>query len=148
MNIYLLIGLPGSGKTTWLKNAIGIVFDDISQMKNGLSDLQKAIEDNKKKDIFIADVNFCNLDTLQLAMYKIQSFSKDTINFKYVIFEADKEILYNNVKYRNDGRLVSATIENMSKRISMVNDFLKNMQNKNNIIVINTPKMRIKPTSI
>lgn len=128
MKIFLLIGLPGSGKTHWLSNKQGIIFDDMSQIKNGMQKLEKLIKNSfqdKEQNIYISDVNFCEISTLEKAKKIIASFSpKQEIEFNYVLFISTQEISFNNVEYRQDGRNVLPTIKRFAKNIKEIQEYL------------------------
>lgn len=111
MKFNLLIGLPGSGKTTWLKENANPEFslDDISQTDKTLKQLKHIISLNPK-EIWIADINFCDYSTLLKAQEKIKKLSQNS-TFNFLIFPKTKEECLENVKQRNDGRLVNNTIE-------------------------------------
>ena len=131
-NIYLLIGIPGSGKSHWLedkKQSNNCVLDDISQLMNPLVLLDKAINDNSIKNIYIADVNFLELQVLKKAQQMIEEkLMNKNHKIEYVLFKSNKEISEHNVKLRNDGRNVSATIQRFHKNYPTIIDYLKDKQ--------------------
>lgn len=95
MKITFIIGLPGSGKSTFIK-----------QYENDAV----IIDDPKKKDIvniqetewlIISDPNFCNKQTLNNAKkYLENKFSN--LYFEYIYFENDVENCINNINHRNE----------------------------------------------
>lgn len=141
-NIYLLIGIPGSGKSYWTNNKYtseNCVLDDISQLTNPLELLNNAINNSKIKNIYISDVNFLELDVLKKAINLIQkecNIQKYTMH--YLVFKSTKEISEHNVKLRNDGRLVSATILRFHKNYENIINFLK----KENYQIIESKKYK------
>lgn len=147
MKIFLLIGLPGSGKTHWLKNKQGTIFDDMSQIKNGMEKLKELIQNNSKTDnqqVYIADVNFCEIVTLEKAKNIIISFAGEKeIEFKYILFISTKDISINNVEYRQDGRNVIPTIKRFANKIDIVQDYLLTKYSENTEC-IRTPIMTIR----
>lgn len=147
MNVFLLIGLPGSGKSHWLTNKQGMIFDDMSQIKNGMNQLKEVIQHNPEKnsqDIYIADVNFCEIATLEKAKNIILAFAeKKEIEFKYILFISTQEISINNVQYRQDGRNVIPTIKRFANKIDIIQDYLLTRYNKDTKC-ITTPIMSIK----
>lgn len=99
--IYLIIGLPGSGKTHYANTVLRHLplVDDISYIKqlplNG--------------DFVLTDVNFCNEETLETAIFLLkQKYPESEIHKVY--FENDADKARSNVKRRNDGRVVEGTI--------------------------------------
>lgn len=114
-NIYLLIGLPGAGKSYWLQNVQGAIFDDMSQTDPHMENFKAALQQKEIENIYVADVNLCSLEIFKLALQKITSLSQESINFHFVLFDADKEMALNNVQYRNDGRYVIPTINRFYK---------------------------------
>lgn len=129
-NIYLLIGIPGSGKSHWLKTKEDIkscVLDDISQLNNPLDLLQDAINNKNIKSIYISDVNFLDLSILKKAESMIENyFNHQPYSMNYVIFKSTKEISEHNVVLRNDGRKVQGTIQRFYKHYAQITDYLQN----------------------
>lgn len=129
-NIYLLIGIPGSGKSHWLKTKEDIkscVLDDISQLNNPLDLLQDAINNKNIKSIYISDVNFLDLAILKKAESMIENyFNHKPYSMNYIIFKSTKEISEHNVVLRNDGRKVQGTIQRFYKHYAQITDYLKN----------------------
>lgn len=126
MIIHLLIGLPGSGKSTWLasipnKNEI---FDDISQNDPQLIQLNKLLKNNSQ-NIFISDVNFCDKQILDRAINKIKELSDNQIELKFILFPQSSKICRLNVQQRNDGRNVEFTINRFEKLVNETFDHIK-----------------------
>lgn len=103
--IYLIGGLPCSGKTTLAYNLIDLVIDDIFSLDQ-LPDTDDSFS--------ITDVNFCN--------NKILSQCKEYISKKYphhevveYFFENSVDKCIKNMHYRNDGRKVEQAIRTYSK---------------------------------
>lgn len=120
--IHLLIGLPGSGKSFWLKeHAIQqFVLDDISQTDPTLQKLKAMMHDSSVSDIWISDVNFCNFQTLQKALINLQNIQKkESILFYFLLFKTPIDICRENVQTRRtfDERWVNPTIDIFSKTI-------------------------------
>jgi hypothetical protein len=128
-NIYFVIGIPGSGKSSWLnqQNAENeAIFDDISQFKNPLVKLENAIKNNYK-NIYICDVNFLEIKTLKNAEEIIKKFlGNQQYCFKYIMFKATIEISKHNVILRDDGRNVEQTIKRFHDCYDVINEYLKN----------------------
>jgi hypothetical protein len=127
--IYLLIGIPGSGKSYWLKdkkNSSDCVFDDISQLNNPLDLLESAINNANIKNIYISDVNFLEISVLKKAEEILNEKLKNKLHeINYVIFKSTKEISEHNVLLRDDGRKVQGTIERFHKNYSKIMEYLK-----------------------
>ena len=84
--ITLFVGLPGSGKTYWAGKLCDIVVDDITQL-----------DQLPSKDLIKNIV-------------KLQEVYGSSCLIDIVYFENSGKKARNNVKYRNDGRLVEGTI--------------------------------------
>lgn len=108
----LLIGPPGSGKSTWLKNhQYDIFFDDMSVLVNPLKQLENKLK--PKVSIAIADINFCDISILKKAWQKIIAIGQSkniNIEFTHVLFIGEKANYVKNVEKRNDGRNVEPSI--------------------------------------
>lgn len=148
--ITLLIGLPGSGKSYWLKQLIAnkennhyAVFDDISQTDQTLKNLEKNLLSDSISEIYIADVNFLQENVIELAIEKIKKFIdaneiNNNINkkltstiliVKKIIFIGDEETCKKNVSFRNDGRNVDGTIKRFKNSVEKIRDKYENTEN-------------------
>lgn len=129
-NIYLLIGIPGSGKSHWLntKNTnSSCILDDISQLDKPFDLLDAAITNLKIKNIYISDVNFLELSVLKKAEQMIEDRLKNQPHsINYVVFKSTKEISEHNVILRNDGRKVQGTIQRFHKNYPQILEYLEN----------------------
>lgn len=127
-NIYLLIGIPGAGKTHWLQDknlSQNCVLDDMSQLDNPLKLLDEAIRNPQIKNIYIADVNFLELSVLKKAESIIKNdMGNQQYNMNYIVFKSNKQISEHNVILRNDGRKVSGTIQRFYKKYEEIINFL------------------------
>ncbi len=91
MKLIIIIGLPGSGKTTYfhekLKPLGFLFFDDfVSSMCNGK--MIRAIKDGTN-DVCIADPRLCNFEIFRRVMKVIEDYiNKSAI--KLILFENDK----------------------------------------------------------
>ena len=103
--ITLFVGLPGSGKTYWANKLCDIVVDDITEL-----DQLPSKDSIENKPLGITDVNFCNSNLLSKAIVKLQEVYGSSCLIDIVYFENSGKKARNNVKYRNDGRLVEGTI--------------------------------------
>lgn len=149
-HIYLLIGIPGSGKSYWLESkkvANNCILDDISQLKNPLDLLENAINNSKIKNIYIADVNFLEISVLKKAEIMIADYLKNKpYQMEYVIFKSTKEISEYNVNLRNDGRNVATTIQRFYKNYPTIINYLEN-KSQQIIEATKYSKNKIKPKS-
>lgn len=127
-NVYLLIGIPGAGKSYWLQNKIhqyNCILDDISQLDNPLELLKDAINNKNIKNIYISDVNFLELSVLKKAELLIKKdMGNQLYNVNYIIFKSNQKISEHNVILRNDGRNVSVTIKRFYKNYEEIINYL------------------------
>lgn len=101
MDVYLIIGLPGSGKTHYAnENFKNIpIIDDITSI-----DQLPTV-----KELVIIDVNFCDNNILKYAR-EVLSKKYGWINFHHIYFENDVDKARANVIHRDDGRNVEGTL--------------------------------------
>lgn len=99
--IYLIIGLPGSGKTHYANTVLRHLplVDDISYIK------QLPLTG----DFVLTDVNFCDARILDTAETLLKQKYPDATLYK-IYFENDVDKARQNVQRRNDGRNVEGTI--------------------------------------
>lgn len=155
INVTLITGLPGSGKSHWLDTNVrylvgeqnSLIFDDISQTDPELKQLKIALNDKNTQNIYIGDVNLLEQDMLLIAQKKIQELTKETLIFKRIIFLGNVEICTSNVKLRNDGRNVSGTLKRFEKNIEKIYEKWQGDIDTNFIIVkdyqLSKPKAKI-----
>lgn len=129
--ITLLIGIPGSGKSYFLSqfktDCNNLILDDASQLENTKLILRDALNSKEIKNIYIADVNFLNINALINAEDFIKNNTK-IYELYYIIFKTSKKIALNNVKLRNDGRNVNNTI---NIYYNNYDEIIQYLQNKN-----------------
>ena len=111
MKVVFVVGLPGSGKTTFLNTVIAddaFIIDDIESVN------QTPEDSDCINIIFISDVHFCNSLILEYAIETLR-FKYDPFEYDIIYFENDPEKCLKNVKHRNDGRKVEYTIRELSR---------------------------------
>ncbi len=118
-SIIIIIGLPGSGKTTFAKTQYSnqyLISDDFIQtFCNG--HITKAIKANNP--VCLIDPRLCDFATFNRYMTKLELGPGD-INL--ILFENDPVTCLQNAKSRNDNRLgIEQTIESYSKIYSLDN---------------------------
>jgi len=122
MKLIIIIGLPGSGKTTYFHEKLKPLgfqfFDDfVSSMCNGT--MIRAIKDGTT-DICIADPHLCNYETFLKVMNSIEVYI-DKSNISIILFENDKDKCLLNASKRFN-KSVSRTIE-FNSRIYDLNNY-------------------------
>jgi hypothetical protein len=122
--LIIIIGLPGSGKTSYIKNnklfKDFIIHDDfISNFFNG--ELINDLKENNK-DICIADPRLCNVEIFNKFIIIIQELIKDKSNIKLLLFENNKNKCLINAKLRNNkNKKVDKNIELLSEIYNLDN---------------------------
>lgn len=110
MILLIIIGLPGSGKTSYfnenLKDKYEFYDDFITNIIDGslINEIKK-----KTKDICIADPRLCNYQTFLKTMAIFHQFV-DKSEIKLILFENNKDKCLINANKR-EGRFVAKTIE-------------------------------------
>lgn len=119
-NIKLLVGMPGSGKST-LGNSISdgatLFIDDISIVTNDAKGYLSNLDTGNYSQIIIADVFFCQTSVRENATKIIQEVFPNT-PIEYVFFENSIEKCLINVAKRNengDNRKVEELIKILSQ---------------------------------
>lgn len=116
LTIRILIGLPGSGKTSFIKNTIeqyNSVFDDILS----IDDIARFKEDCNEYGglVVIADCNLCNTENLNILERIIKSDIHIESKIEKIYFENNPDACRHNVSLRNDNRKVENSINNLSR---------------------------------
>ncbi len=121
--VILLIGLPGSGKTTWGKaflqaNPQVVFVDDMSMLTNNAKDYLAKIKTNSENStLIIADVHFCQGNIRKTAEHTIKEVFP-TASLEMIFFENNPEKCLNNIQTRmtkGDTRLVTEMVRQLSK---------------------------------
>lgn len=100
--ITALVGLPGSGKTHWAKENVPAdahYIDDIQEV----SQLTDAPGD---KNIYFSCPHLCDDNTRTLASGILHKIFPDA-EFQWLYWENDWKAAWENVKARDDGRIIS-----------------------------------------
>ena len=99
--VTMLVGLPGSGKTTYAKTLLdnAVLFDDPSASPKGLEALRKHIQE-VGGNIVVTDVYAIKRDVRALADEKLRGWGVAQID--WVFFENDPEACIVNIKRRNE----------------------------------------------
>lgn len=109
--LIIIIGLPGSGKTT-LSNKMTdhIIFDDfITHFYNG--NLIKELQTNKK--LCINDPRLCHFDIFNKYITIINKYI-DKSNILLLLFQNDITNCINNLKKTYDGKLLDSKITSLN----------------------------------
>jgi GTPase SAR1 family protein len=142
--IIIIVGLPGSGKTTFLNSEFGnhdnlIIFDDykasavlncsdFTYSKNYPELINQIC--SAEKDIVISDISFCNFESFIQSKEIIEWWIEQSNNnyiIRIIIFENDPEKCIENVKKDTKKR-------NVDDRINKIKEFSPNFFPKKYII--------------
>lgn len=98
--VTMLVGLPGSGKTTYAKANLNgaVLFDDPSASPKGIEALRKHIQE-VGGDIVVTDVYSVKREVRALAYEKLLGWGVDQID--WIFFENDPDACIANIKRRN-----------------------------------------------
>lgn len=131
LKIIMIVGLPGSGKTTWgssfvKENPNSFFIDDISIVTKNAKEYLMAIKKENKPyvNLLIADVLFCQKEVRDKAYQVIREVFPES-EIKPIFFENSIEKCHKNVEQRKklgDDRKVSELIVNLSKKYSIPED--------------------------
>jgi hypothetical protein len=104
MKIILLIGLPGSGKSTYGKD-LGFLFLDDLMQNGGIAALREV--DPTTETLIISDSGLIWPESRKTLERLIRQIILVTAPFEYVVWENDPVACYENIVLRNDGRIIS-----------------------------------------
>ena len=143
MNIYFLVGLPGSGKSHYLSHCErNQTLDDVSQLDFPLQQIEKKIQN--ENTLYLGDVNFSEKSVLENAEKMIKTMVEKTGKkaiFHYILFKCSPEQARINVVKRNDGRKVEGSIRRFAKVIEETQEFIA--LNKPNHTWVITPQINV-----
>lgn len=112
MKISLIVGLPGSGKTTLCNKMKGLVIDDISKCTNNIPSYLRKIATTDH--LIISDVYFCLEKTRKDALKVIEKLFPNS-EIEWIFFENSPDKCSRNVKRRDDKRKVDGLIKTLTK---------------------------------
>jgi hypothetical protein len=121
LKITVLVGLPGSGKTTYGESLGGCFVDDTSIL--GLKLVVLAIQE-QNPNIVVSDVQLCKASTRELAKQWFEACAPG-YEIKWVYFENDPIQCLANVELRKadgDDRKVEDLIQILSKEYTVGTD--------------------------
>lgn len=138
LKIILILGLPGSGKTTYsnfLKDKMphSLLLDDYSvKFPNGIE------IPSDKKTLIVTDPMFLTFSYETITTYFIKRYPEYRISFEWVIFSLDVVSCLKNVNARNDGRIISHYFMNSlyKKSKDHINDYINSIMLHNEYLDI------------
>lgn len=136
LKVNILIGLPGSGRTSWLKNnfSADTYFDDLNLGPNGFEDRDldrfgDLINDPNVKEISISDVNFADAKKMFQNLeyfHTLISTSGREETYNFVLFPQSEAHCIRNVKEQEDRLIKMSTIQSLAPVIKQTFLFIKN----------------------
>jgi hypothetical protein len=110
MKIILLVGLPGSGKTTYGRSLGVPFFDDLTQ-NGGVESLKF-----ERDTIAISDFALIFESSRRLAEAILRRHAGEGVEIEYVVWENNPDACWQNIRRRDDGRVLhQGTLETLSR---------------------------------
>lgn len=126
LTVSILIGLPGSGKTTYINQfapKYNAIFDDILSPEDVIRFKNICIEFGGL--IVIADCNLCNEKNLYVLEHILKNEIGREVKIEKIYFENNPDACRANVARRNDQRNVEGSIANLSRIYSPPKDAIR-----------------------
>lgn len=115
-NVLMVVGLPGSGKTTYVKNLPDsgyAFFDDPAVSEENMGKVKKAVSEGL--DVVITDVYCLSQNAREKAEKVLRYAGAKCVT--WLFFDNNPDACINNVRRRNDGRSISEhTVRSMSAK--------------------------------
>lgn len=129
--IDILVGLPSSGRTTWLQtnNTPNNTFDNIGETDPDLQRFRKVVSDLNVDRISISEVQFADIkvlfQTLNLLHETVESVGREE-EYRFILFHQGEAYCIRNVENQPDAANKIALIRTFSPVINQTFIFLKN----------------------
>lgn len=139
-NIFIIIGLPGSGKSTYLNNNStyfqnlrkhGYIFDDVLNNYNFVQIMDKLKQNENNYDVFFADPRFCDINIFKSVLNDILTYyDKDKIQL--IMYENNPEDCINNKKeLKNEIESLSKTYNIYDEEYAKYKSSIRNIYSSN-----------------